>query len=107
MSFSPLFVRSESSFFYLSAQAVERPKVTVSNQSRTKKKSVTTVVGLEKFDVKLVDAAKIFRQKFACGASVVDGPLEGEEIQIQGEVVSELVQLMKDKWNVSVKLMKV
>ena len=78
---------------------VEKPTVTIINESRSKKKSTTTIAGLEKFNVKLPDAAKLFRQKFACGAAVVQS-LIGEEVQIQGDVVDDLVKLLQEKFQV-------
>lgn len=37
---------------------------------RTKRKTTTTISGLDNYGVKLADAAKIMGKKFACGASV-------------------------------------
>jgi translation initiation factor 1 (eIF-1/SUI1) len=42
----------------------------VETRQRQGRKMVTTVSGLEMFDVKLEDAAKKFKKKFACGSAV-------------------------------------
>ena len=40
---------------------------------------ITNVVGLEKFDVDLKDASKMFGKKFACGCSVTKGATGKDE----------------------------
>merc|ERR1712048_1409105 len=49
------------------------PSVTIKKLSRGGRKCVTSVAGLDGFGVKLDDAAKLFKKKFACGCSVVAG----------------------------------
>lgn len=44
---------------------------------RTKRKGLTVVAGLDLFGVKLKDASKAFRKRFACSAAVVKGVLVG------------------------------
>mmetsp|Transcript_2627 Transcript_2627/g.2930 ORF Transcript_2627/g.2930 Transcript_2627/m.2930 type:complete len:193 (+) Transcript_2627:183-761(+) len=76
----------------------EKPEVTVERAVRNKRKCVTTVKGLETFGIKLNDAAKKFGKKFACGSSVVKGPTEKEQIDIQGDFQDEMAQLILDTW---------
>lgn len=68
------------------------PEITIKKLTRSGRKCVTSVQGLEGFDVKLESAAKIFKKKFSCGASVVggDGGLP-ETVDIQGDFEEEVV----------------
>ncbi len=69
--------------------------VLITKQTRTKKKSLTCVSGLDEFGVKLKDLAKILGKKFACGAAVVEGSVPGsEEIAIQGDFQQELADFI-------------
>jgi density-regulated protein DRP1 len=80
----------------------EAPKVYITTNIRSKKKSVTIVTGLDKFGIKLDTAAKQFRTKLACGASVVKGATPDlEQIDIQGEFVDEVVQLLKESFQIT------
>eukprot|EP01112_Ceratiomyxa_fruticulosa_P008532 TRINITY_DN2212_c0_g1_i2.p1 TRINITY_DN2212_c0_g1~~TRINITY_DN2212_c0_g1_i2.p1 ORF type:complete len:188 (-),score=51.49 TRINITY_DN2212_c0_g1_i2:69-632(-) len=72
--------------------------VQICTSARNKRKFVTTVSGLEKFGIKLPDAAKLFGKKFACGASVVKDPTEKEEIDIQGDVADDLYDFIIEKY---------
>ncbi|CAN6563796.1 unnamed protein product [Malus baccata var. baccata] len=49
----------------------KKQEVTIEKVTRNKRKSITTVKGLELFGVKLSDASKKLGKKFATGASVV------------------------------------
>jgi len=72
------------------------PKVTISVAKRQGRKMTTTIVGLDTFDVKLEDAAKIFKKKFACGSSATKGnPGQPDAVEIQGEPgEAELIALI-------------
>eukprot|EP01113_Clastostelium_recurvatum_P022766 TRINITY_DN2728_c0_g1_i2.p1 TRINITY_DN2728_c0_g1~~TRINITY_DN2728_c0_g1_i2.p1 ORF type:complete len:182 (+),score=56.87 TRINITY_DN2728_c0_g1_i2:302-847(+) len=76
----------------------ESATVTICTTSRNKRKYVTTVAGLEKFGIKLADAAKLFGKRFACGASVVKNPQDKEEIDIQGDVADDLLDYIVEKY---------
>nr|XP_043629211.1 translation machinery-associated protein 22-like [Erigeron canadensis] len=52
----------------------ERQEVIIEKVTRNKRKSITTLKGLELFGVKLSDASKKLGKKFATGASVVQIP---------------------------------
>jgi len=72
------------------------PEVTVELVERTKRKRATYVGGLEQFGIKLADAAKIFRHKFATGCNPAkDRP---GAIVIQGDVKFEVVDLIKSEY---------
>merc|ERR1712079_106740 len=49
------------------------PRVKIRKLTRSGRKCVTSVTGLELFDVKLDAVAKLFKKKFSCGCSVVKG----------------------------------
>lgn len=62
---------------------------------------MTVVQGLDKFGIKLEVAAKQFRQKFSCGASVVKGIADSEEIDVQGDFVDEIVEMIQENFQIS------
>jgi density-regulated protein DRP1 len=64
--------------------------VVIERAQRQKRKFVTSVVGLDTFDVKLKDAAKRLGKKFACGASIDKLPDGRESIDIQGDYIYEM-----------------
>jgi len=64
---------------------------------RNKRKHVTTVHGLEAFNVDLKKAAKLFAQKFATGSSVSKNPQGEEEIVVQGDVTEEIIDMIADQ----------
>eukprot|EP00850_Spirogloea_muscicola_P004028 SM000017S02768 [mRNA] locus=s17:152483:154743:+ [translate_table: standard] len=76
----------------------ERPEVLVEKFTRNKRKAVTTIKGMELFGVKLADAAKKFGKRFASGASVVKGPTEKEQIDVQGDIMYEVVEFVTSNW---------
>lgn len=58
----------------------KKQEIVVETATRGKKKSVTSVTGLEGFGIKLGEAAKTFGKKFASGASVTKLP-SGEQVR--------------------------
>eukprot|EP00746_Dinoflagellata_sp_MGD_P161058 gnl/MRDRNA2_/MRDRNA2_88081_c0_seq1.p1 gnl/MRDRNA2_/MRDRNA2_88081_c0~~gnl/MRDRNA2_/MRDRNA2_88081_c0_seq1.p1 ORF type:complete len:273 (-),score=88.38 gnl/MRDRNA2_/MRDRNA2_88081_c0_seq1:106-924(-) len=75
------------------------PRITVKKLTRGGRKCVTVVAGLDTFQVELEKAAKMFKKRFACGASVVKGqPPAGDEVEIQGDFEEELVDLLTDNF---------
>jgi len=79
----------------------EVPTIHVSLVQRNKRKYVTVVCGLEKFGVKLPEAAKLMAKKFSCGASVVKGTAGEEEIDVQGDITDDLIDFLNEKWQIS------
>eukprot|EP00013_Stygamoeba_regulata_P023894 CAMPEP_0177650874 /NCGR_PEP_ID=MMETSP0447-20121125/12201_1 /TAXON_ID=0 /ORGANISM="Stygamoeba regulata, Strain BSH-02190019" /LENGTH=183 /DNA_ID=CAMNT_0019153825 /DNA_START=54 /DNA_END=605 /DNA_ORIENTATION=+ len=75
------------------------PMVVVSRSQRNKRKFVTNVAGLEGFGVKHKEASKLFANRFACGASVVKTQ-QGESIDIQGDVVGDIADLLAEKFSI-------
>ncbi|KAK6120360.1 hypothetical protein DH2020_045898 [Rehmannia glutinosa] len=76
----------------------EKPEVIIEKMTRNKRKCITTVKGLELFGVKLNDASKKLGKKFATGASVVKGPTEKEQIDVQGDIAYDIVEFITDTW---------
>mmetsp|Transcript_42772 Transcript_42772/g.68824 ORF Transcript_42772/g.68824 Transcript_42772/m.68824 type:complete len:173 (+) Transcript_42772:136-654(+) len=74
--------------------------VTITRSTRNKKKMITTVNGLDLFDVKLVDASKLFGKKFACGASITKAATGKEEIDVQGDFSEEMAKVISDKFGI-------
>lgn len=75
------------------------PSVSIKKLTRGGRKCVTSVCGLETFGVKLDNAAKLFKKKFSCGASVVKGE-NGlpDTVDVQGDFEDEIVDLIADEY---------
>lgn len=80
--------------------------VTITRSTRNKKKMITTVSGLDNFEVKLAEASKIFGKKFACGASVTKAATGKEEIDVQGDFSDEMAKLITEKFGIDGDLIK-
>ncbi|KAK7281215.1 hypothetical protein RIF29_08994 [Crotalaria pallida] len=76
----------------------ERQEVVIEKVVRNKRKCITTVKGLELFGIKLSDASKKLGKKFATGASVVKGPTEKDQIDVQGDIAYDIVEFITDTW---------
>ncbi|KAI4344519.1 hypothetical protein L6164_011736 [Bauhinia variegata] len=76
----------------------EKQEVVIEKVIRNKRKCITTVKGLELFGVKLSDASKKLGKKFATGASVVKGPTEKEQIDVQGDISYDIVEFITETW---------
>eukprot|EP00210_Caulerpa_lentillifera_P005453 g5214.t1 len=61
----------------------KQAEVVLETTTRSKKKSITSIHGLDAFDVKLNEAAKACGKKFASGASVNKSASGKEQIDIQ------------------------
>ncbi|KXS13694.1 density-regulated protein DRP1 [Gonapodya prolifera JEL478] len=73
-------------------------RVVIELSARSKRKHVTSITGLENYDVDLKKAAKMFATKFACGASVTKTPDGRDEIVVQGEFADEISELIQTTW---------
>jgi density-regulated protein DRP1 len=73
----------------------EAQKIVLNKQQRKGNKFVTIVQGLASNEVDIELARKFFAQKFSCGCSKSGD----DELTIQGDVVSELIDLLPEKWN--------
>mmetsp|Transcript_24206 Transcript_24206/g.53723 ORF Transcript_24206/g.53723 Transcript_24206/m.53723 type:complete len:225 (-) Transcript_24206:205-879(-) len=71
------------------------PHVTIKKLTRGGRKCVTSIAGLDGFSVKLEDAAKLFKKKFSCGASVVKGDTgQPDTVDIQGDFEEEVIEII-------------
>ena len=73
-------------------------ELVITKAVRNKRKCITTVTGLHHWKVKLSEAAKLFGKKFACGASVTKNASQIEEIDVQGDCLYEIAQLILQKY---------
>ncbi|KAF7722186.1 Translation machinery-associated protein 22 [Apophysomyces ossiformis] len=73
-------------------------RVTIKRVERTKRKCITTIHGLDVFDVDLKKAAKMFANKFACGSSVAKNNQNQDEIVVQGDFSDELHEMILANW---------
>ncbi|OIV97399.1 hypothetical protein TanjilG_17583 [Lupinus angustifolius] len=78
--------------------SIERQEVVIEKVIRNKRKCITTVKGLELFGIKLSDASKKLGKKFATGASIVKGPTEKDQIDVQGDIAYDIVEFITDTW---------
>ncbi|KAF8401004.1 hypothetical protein HHK36_014307 [Tetracentron sinense] len=76
----------------------DKQEVVIEKVVRNKRKCITIVKGLDLFGVKLTDASKKLGKKFATGASVVKGPTEKEQIDVQGDIFYDIVEFITDTW---------
>lgn len=70
-------------------------QVIIKRIERTKRKHVTSIYGLEAFDIDLKKAAKQLAGRFATGASVTKNALGQDEIVVQGDVAEEVVEILE------------
>ncbi|GAX83379.1 hypothetical protein CEUSTIGMA_g10804.t1 [Chlamydomonas eustigma] len=71
-----------------------KPQIIMETAKRQGKKMTTSIAGLENFGIKLSDASKVFGKKFACGASVTKTASLTEQIEMQGEFMDKLPDLI-------------
>jgi len=80
----------------------EPAEIIIELNNRNKKKHITTVRGLEKFEVDTTAAAKLFGKRFACGSALKKGQNgQPDQIEIQGSYRDELPAVLVDKLKMS------
>lgn len=67
---------------------------------RKGKKQVTIVYGLDLFGIKLKDAAKAAKKKFATGSSIALSPDNRDVVEIQGSRQEDFAELAHKEWGV-------
>mmetsp|Transcript_10480 Transcript_10480/g.27441 ORF Transcript_10480/g.27441 Transcript_10480/m.27441 type:complete len:193 (-) Transcript_10480:332-910(-) len=72
-------------------------EVIISVSTRNKKKFITTIKGLEMFDIKPKEAAKTIAKKLGTGASINGNP---PALDIQGDVSYDAAEVVRDKFKV-------
>lgn len=75
-----------------------KPEVILEVSTRSKKKSVTTIQGLDLFGVKLAEASKLFGKKFASGASITKSPTDKDQIEVQGDFLDKAADLIAKQY---------
>eukprot|EP01006_Ploeotia_vitrea_P006206 TRINITY_DN12527_c0_g1_i1.p1 TRINITY_DN12527_c0_g1~~TRINITY_DN12527_c0_g1_i1.p1 ORF type:complete len:239 (-),score=121.39 TRINITY_DN12527_c0_g1_i1:50-688(-) len=86
--------------FGKSTRFVKKPEVVLTNVRRSKRKSTTSVEGMELFGHKLKDVAKKFSKRFACSCAVVKVPGGGKEVQMQGDMVYDAAEYIVKEYNI-------
>lgn len=74
--------------------------VVLNVSQRNKRKFVTTVQGLEFYDIKLPEVSKKFAKRFSCGASVGKNASNQAVIDIQGDVSNELFEILTEEYEI-------
>ena len=77
--------------FAVQGLAVEHTSTICSSSCR---KFVTSISGLESFEIKLKEAASALGKKFGSGATVSKTATGGQEIDIQGDLTGELPDML-------------
>ncbi|KAK8819184.1 hypothetical protein WA538_001758, partial [Blastocystis sp. DL] len=80
-------------------------QLTFSVKTRQKHKHMTTVCGLELFDVDIKAATKAFGKKFSCGASAEKNAENMMEITIQGDLVHDLAEACNALYDIPMECM--
>ena len=68
--------------------------------SRSRKKCLTVVTGVDGYGLRLKDVAKAIAKKFAASATVSKRAAGGEEIQVQGDISATLPPLLRDEFKI-------
>lgn len=71
-------------------------RITIVVAARNKKKSLTSIYGLELFGRKLDDAAKTLKKRFACGAAAIKDAQQRECVQLQGNLEYDLPEYLAE-----------
>eukprot|EP01069_Polyplicarium_translucidae_P004790 Polyplicarium_translucidae@DN2657_c0_g1_i2.p1 len=73
-------------------------RVRVRKVIRTRKKAVTQIFNVERFDVELEAAAKTLKKKFACGCAVVKGADGSVALELQGDAEETIAEVLSELW---------
>ena len=82
----------------------KEPAVVIETNKRNKRKTTTIITGLDMFGVKLPEAAKMFKTKFASGCAVTKNAENKEELTCQGDFLDQAVTLILKNYNVDKKV---
>ncbi|KAK2989670.1 hypothetical protein RJ640_021590, partial [Escallonia rubra] len=98
----PLFLHVQCSLHLCSLSAVgsstSKQEVKRLPGGKIKKKEKQEVIIEKVTRVKLSDASKKLGKKFATGASVVKGPTEKDQIDVQGDISFDIVDFITETW---------
>ncbi|RLN62993.1 hypothetical protein BBJ29_001646 [Phytophthora kernoviae] len=83
------------------AKRKENCKVVISKSSRKGRKRLTFVTGLEDFEgVNIKDASKSLGKRFACSSSLSKTDQGQQQIQLQGDCVVELLEVLPEMFGI-------
>ncbi|KAG3119145.1 hypothetical protein PI124_g3834 [Phytophthora idaei] len=83
------------------AKRKENCMATISKSSRKGRKRLTFVTGLEDFEgINIKDACKSMGKKFACSSSLSKTDQGQQQIQLQGDCVTELLEVLPEMFGV-------
>ncbi|KAG7398399.1 hypothetical protein PHYBOEH_011200 [Phytophthora boehmeriae] len=83
------------------AKRKENCKVVISKSSRKGRKRLTFVTGLEDFEgVNIKDASKTLGKRFACSSSLSKTDQGQQQIQLQGDCVVELLEVLPEMFGI-------
>lgn len=82
-----------------SGKKVEQ-EVILESKTRVGRKKTTMIYGLHLFGVNLSEAAIQFKKQFACSVNVASGAGVQDHLDVQGDVVLQLLDLLPSKYNV-------
>lgn len=73
--------------------------IVLTKTQRQKNKYITTIRGLDNYNINLKEASKLMSKKFACSASVTkSNDKQNDEISIQGDCLLDLPDFIIDKY---------
>eukprot|EP01096_Ripella_sp_DP13-Kostka_P016673 TRINITY_DN8208_c0_g1_i1.p1 TRINITY_DN8208_c0_g1~~TRINITY_DN8208_c0_g1_i1.p1 ORF type:complete len:250 (-),score=128.37 TRINITY_DN8208_c0_g1_i1:62-811(-) len=73
-------------------------QIIITRNQRNRRKCVTEVVGMELYGIKAKEVTKLFANKFAASAAKKKG--KTDQIDVQGDVGSEIAGLLEELYNV-------
>ncbi|KAJ2720168.1 Translation machinery-associated protein 22 [Coemansia sp. Benny D115] len=76
-------------------EKLKASRIIIKRVERNKRKSVTSVFGMDIFHVDLKKMAKVFANHFACGASVSKNAQGLDEIVVQGDFSDEILAIIR------------
>ncbi|KAA8498738.1 Translation machinery-associated protein 22 [Porphyridium purpureum] len=76
------------------------PEVLLALSTKKGRKSATVITGADLFGIKLDEAAKMFKKRFACGCAVTKNAQQQDTIEVQGDQRREAAELLRDQYNV-------
>lgn len=74
--------------------------ITLDCKTRSGKKRVTIITGLDLFGLNMSDVSRDFKKMFSCGAGIVEEPGQLPAVEVQGDIVSQLCDLLPTKYKI-------
>lgn len=76
------------------------PEILIKREQRKAKKYMTSVIGLDSFDIRLKDASKAFSKKFAASSSVNSLPTGEKCVDVQGDVAYDVPEFLVEQYDI-------